>query len=183
MKLFTFIFATSLLIGCTSETSTESPKLITEHFKVEKEKEPVIPNKILTMEVDGMSCVMGCGSSIRKELYTTNGVSEVEFDFEDGRKTQKAFIKFNSNKVSIEEMVQIVNTMNDNQFTVGNTSEKIIISEEKLDEIKEEEPNKQSSIIEETSKYKVSLPKFKIPNFIEVITSFLNPKTFNLSIK
>ena len=177
MKLITLIFILGLTFGCQQSTN-ETIKTSEKEEQTSPEKVKVTPNKMLLMEVDGMSCVMGCGSSIRKELYATNGVSEVEFDFEEGRETQKAFIKFNSNIVSVDEMIQIVKTMNENQFTVGNVSEENLNNEKTSDETIEEAPTKHSSILEENSRFKTSLPKIKLPNFIEIITSFLSSKTF-----
>ena len=75
------------------------------------------------MEIEGMTCVMGCGASIRKELYTTKAVSSVEFDFKEDRKINTAKIAFDSAKISIDEMVSIISNMNEKQFSLGKISE------------------------------------------------------------
>ena len=126
------------------------------------------------MEVSGMMCVMGCGSSIRKELYQTKGVSEVEFDFEEERETNVAKIKFDKNIVSIEEMVNIVNTMNENQFTVGNTSSS---------SLEQESPNTtegaSSSFKEDEKEVIKTSSSLKINSFIPLLTKFLTKNIFD----
>ena len=64
---------------------------------------------------------MGCGASIRKELYATKAVSSVEFDFKEGRKTNIATIKFDTSKINLNQIVSLLSTMNENQFTIGKT--------------------------------------------------------------
>jgi mercuric ion binding protein len=179
MKLIALLFIIGLTFGC-QQSSNETNQPTEKEEKTSSEKVKVTPNKMLLMEVDGMSCVMGCGSSIRKELYATNGVSEVEFDFEDGRETQIAKIKFNSDKVTPEQMVKIVNTMNEKQFTVGKVTEEDIESSENEETV--EDDNIHSSTNNEEPKIQAStLSKIKLPNFLDIITSFLSPKTFKIS--
>ncbi len=179
MKLIVLLFIIGLTFGC-QQSSNETNQPTEKEEKTSSEKVKVTPNKMLLMEVDGMSCVMGCGSSIRKELYATNGVSEVEFDFEEGRETQIAKIKYNSDIVSPEQMVKIVNTMNEKQFTVGKITEEELENEEKADENSED--SKIHSSTNNDSKIQASsISKIKLPNFIEIISSFLSPKTFKIS--
>jgi copper chaperone CopZ len=117
---------------------------------------------------------MGCGSSIRKELYNTKGVSEVEFDFEEDRKTNIAKIKFDKNKVSVEEMVSIVNTMNENQFKVGKTETENINTKNSKEEVihtHSSDKNESHEII------KTSSSSFGVTGFIALITNFLTKKS------
>ena len=78
-------------------------------------------NSILTMKIDGMTCMMGCGASIRKELYATNSVKSVDFDFEEGRETNTAKIAFDDSKITEKKMIDLISKMNEKQFTVGDT--------------------------------------------------------------
>ena len=115
------------LIACTSsekssEASTAQGK---KSAKTEVPQGPemnVDANHVLTMELEGMVCSMGCGGSIRKELRATGAVAECDFDFEDERPIDIATIEFDKNKITTDEIVDIVSKINDGQFTVGKTS-------------------------------------------------------------
>ena len=50
--------------------ATKEEKIIVKNAKPKEEKKAVevTPNKVLTLDVEGMSCEMNCGGSIRKEL-------------------------------------------------------------------------------------------------------------------
>jgi copper chaperone CopZ len=151
-----------ILGSCSSETNVKH--LRTEKVSTDKTVS-VIPNHILTMEVEGMTCEMGCGGSIRKELKSTGGVSRVEFDFVEGRKIQSARISFDDAKVSQKEMVKIVSTMNDKQFKVGKSST------ENLDQ-------SLNSSIESTSdsdeqNVEISESEFAIPNLIDILSGII----------
>jgi copper chaperone CopZ len=173
MKTLLAIITLGFLYACSNQP--ENKVIRTEHVeKNESSSDKVIPNRELTMEVSGMMCVMGCGSSIRKELYQTKGVSEVEFDFEEERETNVAKIKFDKNIVSIEEMVSIVNTMNENQFTVGNTTSSSL--EQKSINTKEEAPSSTKEDEKEVIKTSSSL---KINSFIPLLTKFLTKNIFD----
>ena len=108
------------VVGCTSE---EKPVFIRKESHTVSKPNKVVANKLISMEIEGMTCVMGCGASIRKELYTTNAVSSVEFDFKEGRKINTAKIAFDSAKISSDEMVSIISKMNEKQFSLGKISE------------------------------------------------------------
>ena len=108
------------VVGCTSE---EKPVFIRKESHTVSKPNKVVSNKLVAMEIEGMTCVMGCGASIRKELYTTNAVSSVEFDFKEGRKLNTVKIAFDSAKISSDEMVSIISKMNEKQFSLGKISE------------------------------------------------------------
>ena len=175
MKAIFSLFIFSFLVSCSSNSDNHVVRK--EHVNVEENSsENVVANRKLIMEVNGMTCVMGCGSSIRKDLYNTKGVSEVEFDFEEDRKTNLAKIKFDKNIVSVEEMVSIVNAMNENQFTVGKTeTENINIknSEEEVIHTHSSDKDENEEII------KTSSSSFGVTGFIALLTNFLTKNSSN----
>ena len=118
-SLFISLLSISILASCTSKD--EKVFLRKESHSSSNSTNTVKPNSILTMKIDGMTCMMGCGASIRKELYATKAVKNVDFDFEEGRETNTAKIEFDDSKISQKEMVEIISKMNENQFTVGET--------------------------------------------------------------
>ena len=113
----------SLLFFVTGCISEDKPVFIRKESHTVSKPNKVVSNKLVAMEIEGMTCVMGCGASIRKELYTTNAVSSVEFDFKENRKINTAKIAFDSAKISIDEMVSIISKMNEKQFSLGKISE------------------------------------------------------------
>ncbi len=70
-----------------------------------------------TFEIKGMVCEMGCGASLRKGLYTTDAVSEVKVKYEEDRKENVIEVFYDANKTSPEKMKQIIQSLNDGQFT------------------------------------------------------------------
>ena len=84
--------------------------------------------KSIEVEIEGMTCEMGCGGSIRKELKGTGGVSRVKFDFEEGRKVQTAYIYFDETVIRPEEIKNIMTSMNDKCASgTGATIDKCVI--------------------------------------------------------
>ena len=125
----------------------------------------VVPNSILTMEVDGMVCEMGCGGTLRKELKAIGGVSSVEFDFEDERATNVATISFDNNIITVEEMIKAVSSASDGQFTVGETSTKKLETTSSAVE---------SSSSSEKSNVEVVTTTTEMPNLLDLISGLLN---------
>jgi copper chaperone CopZ len=159
MKSFTLISAVILLGACSSE-----PEKI--HLRTEKgprqEVSDVAANSLMTMDVQGMTCEMGCGGSIRKELKGTGAVARVRYDFVEGEQTQKAYISFDSTKITAEEMVDIVEKMNDQQFSVGKYAVK------KLEEEKDNTPTKSAPDDTEAS-LEMEESGFQLPNLINLL--------------
>ena len=69
MKKFLFTgILVSLLAACSTSTDQVSTKETdAKSDKIEEnDLVAVVPNRTLTTEIDGMTCEMGCGGSIRK---------------------------------------------------------------------------------------------------------------------
>jgi len=128
----------------------------------------VVPNRILSLEIEGMVCKMGCGGSIRKELKATGAVADCEFDFEEDREVNTAKIAFNKEKISADEIVKIISEMNEKQFSVGKTS----TSEIDDREVNLEETTS-SSASQETAKIKVSETSFKMPDLLKLFSRLI----------
>lgn len=163
MKKFVFVISTGLLFSaCSSEKQTEN---VAENT-VETAKTVVHPNQLLTMEIDGMVCQMGCGGSIRKGLKETNGVASVEFDFEEERKTNIAKIAYDKSIVSSEELIKVVSKLNEGQFLVGTVSFEDMTIPAKTTKTS-------SSKSSEESKVEVSSTYVKLPNLFDLFSGLL----------
>ena len=164
MKIAGFILSSILLLSaCSSE-----PTVV--HLRTEKGKKevkaPVNANRSLTMEIKGMTCEMGCGGSIRKELKATGGVSRVEFDFVEGRKVQTAKISFDTNKITADAMVKIVTTMNEKQFTLGKMSSETL-------ETTPSTPTTSESGDSENETVELYEQTYSMPNLLNILSGFL----------
>jgi copper chaperone CopZ len=112
VSLFFVLFFTT----CSSEPPKEV-LLRTEKGKVATKK-PVHSDRLLTLKIQGMTCEMGCGGSIRKELKATGGVQRVAFDFVEGRVLQTAMVFYDSKRVSDKQLTAIISAMNEKQFSI-----------------------------------------------------------------
>ncbi len=160
MKKLFFAVAVLLIAGaCSSDENSVSQANVQETQETE-----VIPDRVLTMEINGMVCKMGCGSSIRKELTSIEGVSSVEFDYEDDRQTNMAFVSFDKDMTNADDIVKAVTTVNNGQFTVGKTSS------ESLD-TKHVEHSVNTT--EKESTMDVSSTSIEIPNLLDLLSEII----------
>lgn len=172
-KQIIFYFSILLLGACTSEKSPvvvhkEESKTITHDVKA---------NRLLSMEIEGMTCVMGCGASIRKELFSTKAVSSVEFDFKKGRKSNTAKIAFDKDKITVDKIVNLISKLNDKQFKIGKTSSKeynCITSEIKCPGNYMCTGDQKCTRDREDCKIKTSSSKIEIPNFLNLLSRFFS---------
>ncbi len=104
---------TIFLFSCNSE-----PKAV--HLRTVKGKRVAVAkvnaNRLLTVEVEGMSCEMACGGSLRMNLKATGAIDRVKFDFTDGRKIQTASIAYDDTQITETEILKLIENMNEHQF-------------------------------------------------------------------
>jgi len=115
-KILGGVFLLTLFFACgQSENQIQVAK------KVDKKEIPVTvnANKTISLNIEGMVCEMGCGSSIRKALKDTKAVDRCSFDFKDERKVNVATISFDSTAISQDKIVSIISSLNDKQFKVN----------------------------------------------------------------
>lgn len=158
--LFSFIL---LLLSCSGESNVV-------HLKTVKGKQHspqvnVSPNKLLTVGIEGMSCEMACGGSIRTNLKLTGGVARVQYDFEEGRAVQTAFISYNNEKISEEEILSIIESINEKQFKTHNHS---------TQEIDSAVNTSDSPADNGTSKVDVAERNYRIPNLFHILSNIIH---------
>lgn len=166
--IFSLVFLTILLFACNS--SNEENKVVRK-VSVKSYVAPVVhPNKLLTIEIEGMMCEMGCGASIRKELRATGAVGSIEYDFVDERKVNVAKIAFDKNKITVDKIISILTTMNDKQFTVGKSSTENYTDKKTEDTIVSEVSTNEQ--IDSEHFFTTETSKFEIPNLFSLFTRF-----------
>jgi len=161
-RIFLFLSLGLILTACSSEVQVDSNQKQSEV----SEEELVVPNRILTVEIEGMVCEMGCGGSIRKDLKATGGVSEVTFDYEEDREKNRVAVSYDNQRITEQEMIERLAELNEGQFTVGKTE-----TEEFQAESSTEEKESKSS---GTSNIDVaSSSGFEIPNLLDLLSGLL----------
>ncbi len=114
------------LIALVLSCSQEAPKTRIEkdvHGQVDTGEQlpDVKADRLLVVDLEGMVCEKGCGGSIRAELYSSNAVKEVSFDFDEERTVDVARVAYDRNKISADKIVAIIAAANEGQFDVINT--------------------------------------------------------------
>ncbi len=177
MKKTIVAFTGILLLGACSQNSSE--KTVQKEVTVVETEQVsnVTPTKLLSMEIAGMSCEMGCGSAIRKGLLATGAVERVQFDFKMGRDVNTATISFDDAKISEQELSKIISELNDKQFTIGSSTISAYKAEEKSTSSSESETKTKSSgsIGAQSSFSDLEQSSFEIktPNLIDLLISAL----------
>src|SRR5690554_7067258 len=98
-RVFLLIMLTVLVFACDS----------TNNAVAEAEDETsVSPTHVAVIEVEGMMCQKGCGAIIRKGLYETGGVSEVEVSFNEENPLSEIKVYFDINKTTTEKMLSVI---------------------------------------------------------------------------
>jgi copper chaperone CopZ len=174
MKQAIFLgLAAVLVLG---SCSSPEKKIISVEKKVSYKKlDPVHADRKLAIEVSGMSCEHACGGSIRMALKETGAVDRVSYDFENGRKTNTAYITFDKSKISADKIVSIIETINENQFTTGKST-----STDLEADMKSNSPSTvtTTTVVAETktSKVNVEVPEssWEIPNIFEFFSHLVN---------
>ena len=144
--------------------STDNTSVINEKNSAEK----LELNRSLTVEIEGMVCEKGCGSSIRKALKETGAVGNCSFDFVDERLLNTAIIEFDKDKISADKIIGIITSINEKQFSVAKSSTATI--EVKMN-IKESEISESKNV--EASKINVSETNFEMPNLLKLFSRLI----------
>ena len=158
-NLFYFIFLVGLA-SCSNEPNVVHLRTVKGIKKVATKVEA---NSLFTVSIEGMSCEMGCGGSIRKELKATGAIDRVEFDFVEGRKVQTAKISFDDKKINESKMLSILSAMNEKQFKVQK------VSIEKIEESTEASIDAPTEDSEKSVEISEAAPSFALPNLFDVL--------------
>lgn len=174
-KILLYSFGILIVGACSQEKPVAVDEKTPPATTQEMEKPVVVPTKMLTMEIEGMSCEMGCGAAIRKELLATDAVERVKFDFKMGRDVNTAEISYDASKISEEKISAIVSEINDKQFKVGEASVKDY--EKPEGETKAAASTKHATALSTENSFTQfeSPDKFRIktPNLIDLLVSAL----------
>lgn len=109
-KIIVIVSLLALVYSCSSSE---------DQVQVEETKVEVVANQVANFDVEGMTCKMGCGGTIRKGLLETGAVERVEIDFEDERPSNIIKVHYDTEKTNETELLAVLNELNNNQFTAS----------------------------------------------------------------
>jgi copper chaperone CopZ len=76
------------------------------------------PLAIADLSIDGMSCEMMCGGSIKKALAKLPGITTTEIQFIEGDDRDHAIVTYDETQVTDAEMVEAIQALHDGQYKV-----------------------------------------------------------------
>ena len=76
------------------------------------------PVTMADLSIDGMTCAMGCGGTIKSALAKLPGVSGAEVNFTDAEHTNHVVVTYDPAQVSDADMVKAVQGIHDGQYKV-----------------------------------------------------------------
>ena len=115
--LYYFLFSLTLIYGCNQKEDVVVLKRqkLSETQKDTKPKNET-PNTVLELDIEGMTCELGCGGSIRTGVKELGGIHRVRFDFKEGQKKQRAYVSYDAKKVDKNQIIEEIQKLNDGQF-------------------------------------------------------------------
>ncbi len=109
-------FTAALFLGCNEAEKKEVAKT-----EVLAQKDAPADLKKVALEIDGMTCEIGCARTIQSKLSKTNGVKLAEVNFSE----KKGLVEYDANVITEKEIVATVEKIADGDlYKVTNTSEK-----------------------------------------------------------
>ncbi len=76
------------------------------------------PVTLADLSIDGMTCAMGCGSTIKSALAKLPGVSGAEVNFTEAGQTNHVVVTYDAAKVSDADMVKAVQAIHNGDYKV-----------------------------------------------------------------
>ncbi len=84
--------------------NSDNTEVITESEGVEIAKEDIKADTEIKMEIEGMTCEMGCVTTIRNKVNRMKGVINFEMDFDTERSSDYSTIQFDSRLLSSDDI-------------------------------------------------------------------------------
>lgn len=76
------------------------------------------PLTMADLSIEGMTCAMGCGGTIKSALAKLPGVTGTEVDFTDATKANHVVVTYDPAQVTDADMVKAVQAIHDGQYKV-----------------------------------------------------------------
>lgn len=167
-RFFLLIFSFLLLIGCSSDPAKKSVEVVAMADVPVTVNEIKVGNTddvktIAELEIEGMTCAIGCAKMIKKTVSDLDGVKMAEVNFNADNPIDYAIVEYNPDEINELKMAAKIQSLADGQYKVN----KIVVNKYIYAESLEEE------IIEKDQTSGLDV-KFSFPNILEVFTLILS---------
>lgn len=116
------LFAASLLLfGCGQAVPPEATaNVAADVARVVKEVtiHEGVPVTLADLSIEGMSCEMMCGGSIKKALARIPGVASTQIAFVEGDEQDHAIVTYDETQVTDAQMIEAIQQLHDGQYKV-----------------------------------------------------------------
>jgi len=124
---FVLLFSASVILSCSSGGDQVGNAVDAASGTIERVVNEVVvssgvPVTKADLVIEGMSCEMMCGGSIKKALAKVNGVESTEIVFNDGDEADHAVVTYDESKVTDAELVAAIHALYDGQYQVKGIS-------------------------------------------------------------
>ena len=154
VKSFFLIAFAILISACSNET-----KIV--------ETIPSEANSKMEAKITGMSCEMGCVTTIKNKLSKIKGVYSSEINFEQ----KQAVIEFNTQQISAKEIVDEIEKLNEKMYKVE--QEKTTCIKDCKEVSPSHSTNSNGSSNNSNNDKQVSSPLFHLPNIFSILSTLI----------
>ena len=102
---------------------SESTEVNNEDVKVEISKKDIKADTQIKIEIEGMTCEMGCVTTIRNKVNRLKGVTSFEMDFDVERTSDYSTIQFDSRVLSSNEIKNEIESIAQGIYSVVDLKE------------------------------------------------------------
>lgn len=103
-----------LLISCGDTVQMETEVKTDVEVIVNEVENDSTNNYFATIDIEGMTCAMGCAKTIEDKLKAMDGVAACEVDFDN----KIASVEFDHNKTNEEKFISEITSIHDGQYQV-----------------------------------------------------------------
>ena len=119
LTLLPLLAAVSLFMACSgTDAGQEMAAAAVQRVVNEVPITSGTPVTMADLSIDGMSCEMMCGGSIKKALAQLPGVSATEISFIEGETVDHAIVTYDESQVTDAQMVEAIQKLHDGQYKV-----------------------------------------------------------------
>jgi copper chaperone CopZ len=166
-NLFLFTLTIAMLFSCSNETIPDSAKttaMVDVPVTIDEIKVGDIDEvkTVAELEIEGMTCAIGCAKMIKKTVSDLDGVEMATVNFDANNPIDFAIVTYDPNKINEYEMAAAVQQLAGGQYKVKGIIVKKYVYSESLQE--EEIENNETSMVD---------VKFSFPNILNIFTLVL----------
>jgi len=118
MKKLLFILPL-ILFSC----DVENANVVSEAELVEIAKKDITADVEIKIEIEGMTCEMGCVTTIRNKVNRMKGVTSVEMDFDTERTSDYSTVQFDSRVLSSDDIKAMIEEIAQGIYSVVDVQE------------------------------------------------------------